>query len=259
MRPATERTSSSAMRVKTSREREQAEQGPQEVVAGGEEGAGHGEGEQQLEQGLILLPEGEGLRDLGDEAEALDGLHGGKQREEAEDGDDREVLCEQDGEAGLAAASCEEIPLVERGEDDGGGGHRPDEAERHGEVPLHAERDGDGGDGGGGDNDLESSEADDVAAEGAEDGRLDLQADEEEHHHDAELGEVEDLVGGPRDVEVLGADDNAGAEVAEDCAEPEPLGERHTDGGGGEIDDGVEEEGVAHAAPSGGRMKSLRS
>ena len=228
-------------------------------MAGGEEGAGHDQGEQQLEERLILLPEGGRLGDLGYEAEALDGLHGSKQREEAEDGDDGEVLSEQDGEGGLAAAACEEVPLVERGEDDGGRGHRPDEAERHGKVPAHAERKCDGGDGGGGDNDLESSEADDVAAEGAEDGRLDLQADEEEHHDDAELGEVEDLVGGPRDVEELGSDEDAGGEVAEDGAESEPLGEGDADGGGSEVDDGVEEDGVAHAAPSGGRMKSPRS
>lgn len=153
---------------------EQSEQGPQEVVAGGEEGTGHDQGEEQLEKWLILLPEARGQGHLRDEAEALDGLHGSKQREEAEDGDDGEVLGEQDGEGGLAAAAREEVPLVERGEDDGSGGHRPDEAERHGEVPAHTEGESDGGDGGGGYNDLESSEADDVAAEGAEDGRLDL-------------------------------------------------------------------------------------
>ena len=121
-------------------------------------------------------------------------------------------------------------------------------------MPAHTEGESDGGDGCGGDDDLQAAEPDDVAAEGAEDGRLDLQADEEEHHHDAELGEVEDLVGGAGQIEELGADEDAGREVAQDRAESEPLGERDAEGGGGEVDDGVEEEGVAHAAPSGGRM-----
>ncbi len=78
-----------------------------------------------------------------------------------------------------------------------------------------------------------------------EEGGLEFETVEEDHHHDAEIGEVHDVTGAVADeVELVGADDHAGNQVAEDGAESEAFGEWHRDDGGDEVDEGVEEERV---------------
>ena len=57
--------------------------------------------------------------------------------------------------------------------------------------------------------------------------RLELQPDEEQHQHDAELGEVQDLLRVGDERQAPGPDGDAGDEVADDRAQPEQPRQRH--------------------------------
>lgn len=84
---------------------------------------------------------------------------------------------------------------------------------------------------------------------------MEFEADDEEHHDDADLDEVHDVAAVLADkAEHVGADKNAGHEVAEDWAETEALGDRHGDDGGDEVDEGMEEKGI-HRGSVGRRVR----
>ena len=61
-----------------------------------------------------------------------------EERKEGENGDDSDVLKEEDGEGGLAGGGFELAAFLERGEHDGGGGHRDDEAGGEGDAEIEA-------------------------------------------------------------------------------------------------------------------------
>ena len=85
--------------------------------------------------------------------------------------------------------------------------------------------------------DLGEAEAEDVAAHRPEPRGLHLEADDEEEHHDAELGDVQDRLRIVEEPEAERADREARREVAEHRAEAEPLEERHRDDRRGEQHD----------------------
>ena len=66
---------------------------------------------------------------------------------------------------------------------------------------------------------------------------LQLEPDEEQHHHDAELGEVHDVRRFADEAEHARADHDAGDEVAEHGAEAEPREQRRGDDRGGQVDE----------------------
>lgn len=92
----------------------------------------------------------------------------GEERERREDGDHRDVLKKEDSERGLAGGSFQLSAFLERGEDDGGGGHRDDEAGREGDAEFEAEGGAETGDGGGGEDDLKTAETDELRAHAPE-------------------------------------------------------------------------------------------
>ena len=56
---------------------------------------------------------------------------------------------------------------------------------------------------------------------------LHLQPDDEQEHHDAKFGDVQDGLGFGENAQAERADDKAGGEIAEDRAEAQPLEDRH--------------------------------
>ena len=89
-------------------------------------------------------------------------------------------------------------------------------------MPTHGQEQG-------ADADLQRAEPENLAPQAPQPRRLHLEADDEEEHHDAEFGDVQDRLGVVKDGEPERADDQAGGEIAQDRAEPEPPEDRHRD------------------------------
>ena len=107
---------------------------------------------------------------------------------------------------------------------------------------------------------LRAAPAEDGLAERPEPLRLELEADQEEHQDDAELGELEHVLRAGDELQSPRADQDAGAQVADDRAEAEEPGHRHRQHGGGEIDEAAGEPGaVRHQAGSIAPAVSRRS
>ena len=84
------------------------------------------------------------------------------------------------------------------------------------------------------DGDLRDAEPEDLPPQAPQPRRLHLQPDHEQEHHHAEFGDVQDglRIGEPAQAERT--DDEAGRQIAQHGAEPEPLEHRHRDDGGPE-------------------------
>jgi hypothetical protein len=174
----------------------------------------------------------------------------GEQREEREHRDDGDVLEEQHGERALPRRRAELPLLGERLQHDRRG--RQGERHPHGErrLPAQPGQRGERGERRGGERHLQPAEAEDGPTQPPEAPGLELEADDEEHHHDAELGDVQHagaLGGGAEEAEPRRADDDAGDEIAEHRAEPEASGEGHGAHGGREVDECLLEEAGARA------------
>ncbi len=99
------------------------------------------------------------------------------------------------------------------------------------------ERRADRGQNQGGDDELRRAEAEDRRAQRPQAHRAELEPDHEQEHHDAELAELEDLldiVEGVEGPERIGANDDAGGEIAKHCADAEEATERRGNSGGGQ-------------------------
>ena len=152
-----------------------------------------------------------------------------EERHQGQDRRDREVLEQQDGEGALAVGGLEVAALLEhlqrdRGrrqrqhdpDDDGASQHKParDRGGRK-DRDRHAE--------------LRRAEPEDVAAHRDQPRQLELEPDDEEQEHDAELGDAADGLGLADERQAGRADDDAGGEVAEDAGEAEAPEQRHGD------------------------------
>ena len=100
--------------------------------------------------------------------------------------------------------------------------------------------------------------AEDGPPEGPQTLRLQLQADEEEHQHHAELGEMQHRLWVAHKAQGLRPQQEAGGQVADDGAEPQGLRQRHDEDGGAEESQAGQQPvaAVVHARLRGGR--SLR-
>jgi len=78
-------------------------------------------------------------------------------------------------------------------------------------------------------------------------GRFQLQADQEEHHDDAEFSKVHDAFSLlPDKTETERADEDAGQQVPQHRPHPQALGQRHADQRRGKVDDSLAEYAVGH-------------
>ena len=173
------------------------------------------------------------------------GFFRGEEWQERENGDDRNVLEQEHGKRGLAGGGLELAPLLEGLQDDRSRGHGEDQPGGNRHARVDAERDADRGNHPGGAEHLQPAESDEFTAHFPEPGRLQLQSDKKEHHHDAELGEVHHVVGVFADeAERVRTDQHAGEQVAQHGTESETFGERYGDHRGGEVDKGVGKDGI---------------
>lgn len=174
--------------------------------------------------------------------------------------DHREVLEQGHGEGRLARHRLDHPALGEDLQRDRRRRHRAGHAHHDALRPRDAEaarderyfrRDGD--------RDLQQAQPEDRAAQRPQPARLELQPDEEQQHHDTELGHLlhEREVG---DQPQAGRSDrDAGDQVAEHRAEPEPLEQRHHDHRGGQVDQrGQQEAGAVHQ-PRPGAPSAVRN
>ncbi len=87
--------------------------------------------------------------------------------------------------------------------------------------------------------------------------RLELEADQEEHQHDAELGDLQHVLGPRDELQPPRADQDAGAEVADDRTEAEEARQGNGEDRGGEIDEAAGQ--PVGVPPSGGLHRRDRS
>ena len=155
----------------------------------------------------------------------------------------------------------QEVLLREGLQHDGGRRERERHADGDRRLPGKAEREPAAREDGRRGRDLESAEPEDRSAHPPQQRRLELEPDDEQHHDDAELGEVHHVRAlRPDQTETPRPDDDAGEEVSEDGPEPEALGEGHRDDRRGEVDEGLDEEALgAHRALPGSASSSAHS
>ena len=125
--------------------------------------------------------------------------------------------------------------LLEDAQRDRGGGEREREARDQRAAPVEqAGQQREAADRRRGEHQLRDAEAEDVAPHGEQAGQLELEPDQEQQHHDAELGDGEDALGRVEDAEPVRADDHAGHQIGDDRRKPREARDRHADHRGGE-------------------------
>ena len=173
-----------------------------------------------------------------------------EQRQHRQDRDDGDVLGQQDREDALPGVGSQAAGLGQALEHDRGRRHRDDEADGQRRLarrcraatPTSAASSAVP-------SDLRAAEPEDRDAHAPQHRGPQLEADEEQHHHDAELGEVQDVLAALGDeAQAERPDDDAGEQVAEHGAQAEPPRDRHGGDGGGEIDEGLQQDVVVHHA-----------
>ena len=158
--------------------------------------------------------------------------------------DDGKILEQEHGEGSLAAGRLQQVLLAERGEADGGRGHRDSHAgdQPHDErLPERERRRGDRGDR---HRDLHGSKAENRAAQRLDALEVELEADEEEQQHHAELRELQNPLRIGDQFESPGPDRHARHEITEHRAQSEAPEDRHGEHSGGEEDEGLLQKAV---------------
>ena len=157
-----------------------------------------------------------------------------EQRQRRQQRHDRHVLEQEDGKGALAIVELEMAALVQNLERDGGRRHRQRESRNHGSTGVdQAGRIGECPDRERGEHQLQGAEAEYGAAHRHQPPELELEPDEEQQHHDPELGYRNDAFRRAEHRKAGRTDDNAGHQVGDDGREPEAARDRHAQDGGG--------------------------
>ncbi len=158
-------------------------------------------------------------------------------------GNHRDVLEQQHGKGVLARIGLHQPLLGQSLQHHGSRGQGEDHAHRQADAPglpkSHRQRSyrqrGNG--------DLGAAKAEDRPAHPPQSSRLQLQADQEQHHHHAELGKVHDVLPFVTDQPPAErTDDRPGDQVTEHRAQAEPLGQRHRHHRRRQVDECLEEQ-----------------
>ena len=164
---------------------------------------------------------------------------GAEQADDEEQRDHGQVLEQQHRERGLAARRRQQVLLGEGRKTDGGRGHRESHPGDRADGERLPERDADAGDRRDGRHDLHAAEAEDRAPQRPDALRVELQTDEKEQEHDAELGELQYGLRVRDEAQAPRPDRHAGDQVAEHRAQAEPLAQGNGNDAGGQIDQGL--------------------
>jgi len=170
----------------------------------------------------------------------------GQQRQYRQYGDDGDVLEQQHRKAGAAALALHQPAFLQALQHDGGGGERQNEADGEPLLPGQPDEAGHPGQDGTGEQYLQAAGAEDGPLQLPQQRRAQLQADQKQHQHHSELGEVHHIFLLTHQPEQEGADDDARQQVAEHGTQPPALGQRHRDHRGTKIDQGVKQQSVSH-------------
>ncbi len=165
------------------------------------------------------------------------GAPGREERHERDERDGGEILEQQNREGDPAVARIDLAILFQQLQRKRGRGQRQSKPDEHGLARGEAERQADGGQRNGGGDELDRAEPEDRRAHGPQPHRAQLEPDHEQQHHDAELGEMEDVldvVDRIDEADAERADHDAGREIAEHRAEAQEAAERRGNGGGGQ-------------------------
>ena len=162
-------------------------------------------------------------------------FHDGQQRH------DQQVLEQQDGDDALTARRGQLLPLAQHLHDDGGGGEHEAGGADEGHRPRGPEQGADDGEQDGADDDLQAAQAEDLPTQAPQVRGLHLQTDDEQEHHHPEFGNVDDGVRIGDQGQTVGADGQAGGQVAEHRAQAQSLEEGHGHDGGAQQGDDLDE------------------
>ena len=153
-----------------------------------------------------------------------------QQGQDRQHGNHSEILKEQDRESAPPAAGLHQALLLQGLQHDGGRRQREDEPDGKGAAPVETSAEGDRGEYPGGHAHLEPAETEDRAPQPPQQGRLQLEPDKKQHHHDAELGEVQDVLAVlAHQPEGERPNGDARHEIAQHRAQTESFGDGHRD------------------------------
>ena len=160
------------------------------------------------------------------------GAFGAQERHQGQQGDDRQVLQQQDGEGDTAEAGRQLAPLHQHLQHEGRRGERQAAADHQGGRGRLTQCDQDQGDHRRGAHHLQRAEPENVALQNLQALDRQLQTDGEEQEDDPELGEDQDRLRLFDQAEQRGADHHAGRQVAEHRTRAELARQRHDHHGG---------------------------
>ncbi len=157
-----------------------------------------------------------------------------QQRHQRDQGNERQVLEQQHGEAVAPGAALQQLALRQQGQHDGGGGHRQPRAHHHCARPADAGRVRHRRESRAAQHKLRGAQPEHRPAHHPQPLRPQFQPDQEQQHDHAEAGDVGDLAHAGDQSQAGGADRHARHQIAEHAAEPGAARQRHRDRDGGE-------------------------
>lgn len=128
---------------------------------------------------------------------------------------------------------------------DGGGRQRQPQARYQAQSPVHPQGHGHAQHQRGRAQGLHAAPAEDGPSHGPQPARLQLQAHQEQHQHDAEFGEVQHVLRVADQADAEGPDDDARGQVADDGAQADGPGQGHRDDRRRQVDEARAEPGAA--------------
>jgi hypothetical protein len=165
------------------------------------------------------------------------------QRNEREQRHDRHVLEQEDRKRALAVVLLQVAAVFQDAQRDRGGRKCERKAcDQRGAPVEHASEQGEAGERRGGEHQLRDAEAEDVAPHREQAAELELEPDQEQQHHDAELGDGEDGFGPAENAEPVRADHHARNQIRDDRRELCEPRDRYADHGGGKQHQGEGEQ-----------------
>ena len=152
-----------------------------------------------------------------------------KQRQERQDWNDREILEQQNGERRAAMRTRQLAFLGQNLQRKCGRRQRQRKPDYNSTFRRQTNGDADGDQDNRRHQNLCATQAEHCLAHGPQTRRLQLQADDEKEQHDAELGEMENILHIGDDPQRRWADDDTRGEITQDRPESQSLRQRHRD------------------------------
>jgi hypothetical protein len=162
-----------------------------------------------------------------------------QQRQQRDDDDAAQVLEQRHAQDAAAAGGGHQVALGQRGQRDGRGALRQRQARHQRQPPVQPRGQRHGGHQRGGAEELHAAPPEDRPPQRPQPLGLQLQAHQEQHQHDTELGEVQDVGRVRHQLQHVGADQDAGGQVADDRAQAQQPRQRHGHHGGAQEDEAV--------------------